>query len=95
MFSPPKEKVAVKLSADEVKFVRSLVIYEDPDILALIRPVQQVGRLQKQLVGNYQRRKNGRGEIQKAFRPIRRVKRIAPSPCVERPNRSGHAARLT
>jgi tRNA pseudouridine32 synthase/23S rRNA pseudouridine746 synthase len=38
VFGPPKEKLAIKLSAEEVTFVRSLVIYEDPDILALNKP---------------------------------------------------------
>jgi RluA family pseudouridine synthase len=38
VFGKAKEKVAVKLTRDEVAFVRSLVIYEDPDILALNKP---------------------------------------------------------
>ncbi|MBS0332336.1 MAG: RluA family pseudouridine synthase, partial [Proteobacteria bacterium] len=33
-----QEKPAVRLTPDEVAFVRSLVIYEDPDILALNKP---------------------------------------------------------
>ncbi len=38
VFSPPKKKVAVKLTPAEVTFVRALVIYEDADILALNKP---------------------------------------------------------
>ena len=37
-FGPPKEKPPISLSADEVTFVRGLVIYEDADILALNKP---------------------------------------------------------
>jgi tRNA pseudouridine32 synthase/23S rRNA pseudouridine746 synthase len=42
MSRPPQrkdvEKPPIKLTRDEVAFVRSLVIYEDPDILALNKP---------------------------------------------------------
>ena len=38
VFGKPKAKVGVQLSKAEIAFVRGLVIYEDPDILALNKP---------------------------------------------------------